>query len=684
MKNLFIFLVVILIGFSGSKFLHAKDNNPEICSGQYLKQVFNQNKINAARIEFTEQGIVFIIRAGREAAGILLFYSQKGLVTFSHSRTADQKTIKSITDNIINSLKSLGLSQCGHAYIDRYDEKEAKDFIRKSLDNYLLFDSLRSPEEKQHAIDTILIVIVYFLLLLLLPFLYYIFREFIRISSEWSAKEKIAIFMLLSAGLIIRILAPHRMVMVFMGYNIVESAISLENLPRYGASALVLYHLFMKIFPADHVSVLWLNSIIGTFNIVLTVFILRCFLKAFSSGIFLAGMLSLTPVFIRDHNSESILVPAMFFLLTSVFLLQNHLKYRKNSYLAGSLTSLVLASLARPELMLLAPLTWVFFLTEKPVLKGSIRILFLISMPFFLIYMLNALRLFFVMQREMAFVNFPDMEFYSMLSSFVSLLSDRNLVFNPDVFPVMTVILAFTALIISPERTRVLRLIILSVLFSGIYFMDFNEESMLRLHIPEAVFITMAASTGLSGIAGKLKKANISLILILSVLWIVSAAFTANKTFMSSNSDEEDVFFREAVSRLPDEPVLFVRLGYGDIPEFYDGLDIYSSSHGHTGRVHRFYPDYLINARGRNDRILNIRIFEIENRWDMPVYFYLGMRCYAYHSLPMHPQCEKMLKQYRAVPVITKQVINHGEFSRTFQWYPSADHFELGLYGIYR
>ncbi|MBM4389181.1 MAG: glycosyltransferase family 39 protein, partial [Deltaproteobacteria bacterium] len=380
-------------------------------------------------------------------------------------------------------------------------------------------------------------------------------------------------------------------------------------------SVSALHHLIFGIFPEDHIYILFAHSIIGAAGILLmaaTTF--RLFRDGFAAAA-LSAFLAFTPLFIRDHNSETILVPALFWMFSAILFIQSYAEGGKTIHLIASAANLALAILSRPEFMLLAPFTLILFAAANGKFKltgGKILAAVLTLIPFLAIFSANVFRLKLVMEQEIAMLNFEDMT-GDIFHRLASILTSNNLVFHPSLFPAATVFLALASpfVVRQPLRKRSIMLLLISLPWFAVYFADFNYESMMRLHIPGAVFVTAAASSGFSGCTERLKAlfsrryAAASAVAAVSAIWLASSIHTVEEVFALTNSDEEEAFFRESIAALPDERIAFVRLGYGDAPEFFDGRDPGGGTAGNTGRVHRFYPDYLLKKRGKENVIMN-------------------------------------------------------------------------------
>jgi len=287
-------------------------------------------------------------------------------------------------------------------------------------------------------------------------------------------------------------------------------------------------------------------------------------------------------------------------------------------------------------------------------------------------------------------------------------LAGMNLLWRPGLFPVTLTALGMGGGIVMAVRDRTLRpaavgLMLLTLVWLSIYFIDINEESLLRLQVPAGWLVSAlaaaAATWGLAAIPGRVIQAAVSGVVIAG--FALTAAPTAGNVFFYTNSHLEDAFFQAAVTVLPAEPVNVIRLTGEDPPEFAVSPAGRGSAAGppeaHV-KVHRDCPDYLLRPPLRNDTLWSVSRWAAATRDGKTppgrTFFYLGTRCYAMRDaggeelwdidadpeLTIHPACRWLLTGYQLTPVAMARLANLSEYAPAFRWYPeSPAELTLGL-----
>ncbi len=198
--------------------------------------------------------------------------------------------------------------------------------------------------------------VVFLLLLVSLASLFLSFSLQRRAWRESTSVNRWFVAVALAAGLIIRLFVAPRVVMVYMAFDFTGNVASFESLPRYGAGAFTFYRLLFELLPTDHLTIIQVNTWLGF----LTIPAILTFVKRHRPGgpavPVLAVLLSLTPMFICDHRTESILIVVVFFLWHGLLLLDGFLVHRSRLSLAGAVPLLGLAALSRPEMVIIVPL----------------------------------------------------------------------------------------------------------------------------------------------------------------------------------------------------------------------------------------------------------------------------------------------------------------------------------------
>src|SRR5207253_3024583 len=98
---------------------------------------------------------------------------------------------------------------------------------------------------------------------------------------------------------VIRAIAPHRMVMVYFGYEHVGQAVDLATLPRYGPGATLLWWVLFRFVEPDHEAVQWLHAVLGSLTVgFAAAFVHRATRRPVACGL-AAAVLAFAPLFVR-------------------------------------------------------------------------------------------------------------------------------------------------------------------------------------------------------------------------------------------------------------------------------------------------------------------------------------------------------------------------------------------------
>ena len=524
--------------------------------------------------------------------------------------------------------------------------------------------------------------------------------------ATWRPHEWVLVGTMVMASALIRlVVVPHVLVKVGMAYPLMDSAIGLEQLPRYGAVASVLYHFLFQLFPVHVATVLYFHTGLSIANVVLLLVFARRHLDSGGATLLLALLLCFTPVFLRDGNSESILVPGMFLLVTGALVLQEYMATGRRYLLAVALPAAVLAAHLRPEFLLVTPLFLAAAVIPSLRLERK-RILELSAFFAGLALLVVPYVLFFteVLSAELARGNLTGDKLN--IASMMAQLFQRNMLIRPGIFPPVISVFALATVVASlvrkEHRLRVIPLLVLGLAWLTVYYVDFNEESMLRLHVPPAMIFAILAAYAVPLLDRRRKGLWPKLVLgaVFSVAFTISVATTSFNVFFESNSALQDGYFDELVEALPAEDITMVVLTGRDEPfHAWSPATLAEAGPDFQGAamVHRYIPEYLLRPPLRNDRVISISEYATSQEVSGRVLFYLSPHCYAMREnhgeeqwniladpyLKLHPACRWMLTTHHLVPVRLVHTSNHSEFSPPFRWYPEGlGGFTVGLLEI--
>lgn len=262
------------------------------------------------------------------------------------------------------------------------------------------------------------------------------------------------------------------------------------------------------------------------------------------------------------------------------------------------------------------------------------------------------------------------------------LLTHDNALVMPQYTSPLLLPAALTAAVVAhrgwpARRFRLSLLAIASVWMIG-YYTDLSSASLPRLHVVLVLPCVWLAGALLAE-AWRWRPAR--------AVWagraLAAAGFAAliatsipSATWMwqPTNERAEDEAFLDAVAQLPAGPLRLLRVGTADL-----------ESGDYT---HQHHPDYLVTAADVRGTPLALRTFMASPTWDVPVFFYRGLRCYsAFRTRDRQaperyyrPACAALADAFELAPVWERVVPNRGDIF--LQYYSREPDFRLGLYRV--
>lgn len=453
------------------------------------------------------------------------------------------------------------------------------------------------------------------------------------------------------AGWLLRAAAPHRLVMVHFGYLHLDQAASLHELPRYGPATALLNHALFWVFPVGLATVQWAHTVLGALTAVLVGGV-GAQLAGPRAGVVAAGMVAALPVAVLDHGSESMLVPALLAWFGGALLLRRFLAAFSWADLLAAAVLLIVCALCRPDCLLAGPPAALLIAGAGQWAQVRARWRYLA-----LAAAVGALALWpdvaFLRERtaaDLAMGNLPRLQL-----AFFSELPERLLrgwlALDPRYFPLGLLALAAAGLGLGAWR-RAAWLWLAALLWAVPMLLDFNESSKLRLHMPSALLIALAAAVALA----ELRRSGPRWMAVGSAaLAVASAAATVPAVFATQNSDYADRTIAEAIRAAADgRPTALVVRAYVDEPSF---------------GIHLYWPESALEAGDRWLSVADWRAGRLR-----PGERALGVidpRCWAWlqerqPSAQIHPACAAMQAAMKA-PLWHLDAANLGE--RGFAWY---------------
>ena len=489
----------------------------------------------------------------------------------------------------------------------------------------------------------------------------------------------------IAAGALLRlVLAPHRLVSLYVGYQLTAQAIALHPLPRYGAASALLHHLVLMA-ARDHRAILWTHSLLGAAVVPLVAAMAAAaFDRAHDRPHVSAGaawIWALLPPVVAHDNSEANSLPLILWMAAGLVLLFDAITTRNTLRLTGAAALLGLAMLGRPEFVVLVPAGALVFagfgIAARRTIGDPRRWLALSAIPLTLAIVALCVP-------HIAHVG----ESAAVLGRFGSLPLGRAPtdtpigLIDPKLYPLAFALFALIGAVI-PPRARVAGVALLALAGLDVLLtrVDLDRANILRIQVPGALFAAVVAGAGVERFVMLLAPHRRRLALAGVVgLWAITAVKSARTSWRATNEDLEESFIRTARAALPSSGGFdLVRLGYGDLER----------SMG-SSPAHLHFPDYLFASP--SVEVTDIADWERAPRVaDRPAYFYLGVRCYT-PEWPwaeqargaMRPSCARFRDAHRLVPVVERTVIGLGDPFHTQYYPPTPTAMRLGLYRIER
>lgn len=482
-----------------------------------------------------------------------------------------------------------------------------------------------------------------------------------------------------AAALARLVLAPLRLVMLYIGYQLTAQAIALQPIPRYGAGVPALHHLLLRAFGPDHAVILHAHALLGLATIPLVAALAHRIHRRPRVTVAAAWLVALVPAFVAHDGSEAITVPVLWFTFGGLMLVAEAFAASSPLALTGGAALLALAMIGRPELPLLAPVAALAVLVALPDARRRWALPHAAVLGVAMV-VLVAPHLAHVRASARLLAAAGSLPLGHYLTPFV-----RVSVLDPRLYPIALAALALLAILPfgrhdeGPRWWRSLALLAVAATDFAVSQVDLDPANVLRVQVPGAIFFALVAAAGvdramsLPALTARFSPtARIQRLSPLAVATAVAAAVALTSipcfsaAFGRTNEDEEESFVRAARAALPPGDAVLVRLGYGDLEGSRGG-----------GPVHLYFPDYLFAGPAGERRVRDIVEWERDPTGPR-AYFYLGVRCYTpEHSfdtrpgwqppptVPMRPACRRILEEHGGATLVERMAPNHGDPLRT-------------------
>ena len=542
----------------------------------------------------------------------------------------------------------------------------------------------------------------------------------VRELRELGTAARYGFLAFIGLGVLLRLIVPIRLVMVYMGYKLTSNIADFGVVSKYGAGAATLYRVIFGVTGPDHRVLVWTNTVAGIATLFLVPLVARRLFRRDTVVAPLAAIFALTPLFVKDHRSESLLVLGGLFLWLGLFLVLDLIRDGRISSLLGAVAALALAASSRPELLLVTPLALAatVHVADRQGLRERARLLLpgLVLLGAAMVPHVLHLRQAASQQLQAGALMGFDVKLLERLSYVLRL---HNGWLNSAYFPLGITALALVAPLTAArgERRGALAWAFVALVWTAVYYVDIPETSIPRLHAPAALIVVMLAAFAIARLYELVKRRQVAVAgrwalgAVLILVLALSALPSIPSLWAPTNEDTEERLLQRALAAMPGSPSCLVHIGDEDDPP--------------KGNTHRHFPDYLFREPHRGDRVKSIRRDQGTSRDEYPggTYFFLGLRCYAawmgdagataiHRSVdvsclfdpdcwrmsyaradkersgkaqgqqrsPMLSSCARLLEGAVLEPVFEEDVPNLGD--NEFGAYPDVASFRTGLYRL--
>jgi hypothetical protein len=444
--------------------------------------------------------------------------------------------------------------------------------------------------------------------------------------------------------------------MIFSAYRLTEDAASFQHIHRYGAATLVLHRLLFAVTPPHHDVLVQVSRIAGSLTLpVMSAGFVRMRPPRWSVPL-ATSALAMLPIFLRDHVSESNLVPVTLWLSAGLLLLDTWLTEKGTANLLGSLVFLALAATGRPEMLAIVPLLATLVTLAR---RGGSRAVAVVFLPLALLAIPQALH---VTQAAHEQAERGELSLTHLLLRLPTSLAP----FLPHVFPLGITVVALLSLRVLPGRWLRAGLLLVALPWVGLLLVDLPETSIPRLEAPLCALVVFAAAWGALLLPGKWRP--------WLVILTVASVWPTWSLWRPTNEDETEAVWRSALAHLPDRSACLTVLAQDDPP-----LD---------PKVHRSVPDYLLRWPHRDVRKLSFgQAIRDPGNCPAGTFALLDHRCWARYQTPRGvagplPICAQLLA-LQPEPVDLRTVPNHGDNEYGYwRGEPLGRPWTLGLYRL--
>jgi hypothetical protein len=443
-----------------------------------------------------------------------------------------------------------------------------------------------------------------------------------------------------------RLLAPQTLVMVHMGHELVEQAQRLGPPPKYGPAAPQWLHLLFALTGPRWPAMVLLSQLAASLTLVLTPALLWLLGARGWSVVAATALVALTPVLVHDAATESILVPAMLAVVVSVVAGAWAVSVRSRRFAPflwlAAWGLCLLAMLARPEFLVLAPCTLVaVVLLAAMQQQAFLAVRWQIAAGIVLVLVVAALRavqLDAVMALEKQLGNTPRVFGASRLQLVLELTRDAWWRKNGLLWPQLVPVVGWLWLALALRRRPTQQPLLLGTLLMSFGYLlptalDLPWISVPRVQAPAFYWFAVACGLALPqavAAAGPVRRRPVLVGALVLTAGSLAATLPA-ATWRHLSQQEEDAF-AAAVQVLPPGSILATRT-HLDPPD---------------ERIHLLSAAGLLQPSSQLVPLQALLSGEVKPGSGAPVYVWLGSRCALRpcDAAGLHPACEAVRSRF--------------------------------------
>ncbi len=517
-------------------------------------------------------------------------------------------------------------------------------------------------------------------------------------GTPWK-RLRIVLFAALGLGAIARLLAPERMVMHYMGYELIEQALRFGPTPKYGPASFQFDHTLLRYGAPTWTTIIAAHRVMGALLAPLAAALaLRCGGDR-RAVLWTGALVALTPLLVKDAATESLLVEAMLWALGAAALATSYARTGGLWVLVSAAVWALLAMLARPEMLATAPLLIVgaLLLAKPRKLWRPVAVGLAVGAVAAVVWLrVEQLQVALDVQRELG--NTPRVFEDRSVALFAQLLRDawwdKNGLLWPKWFPAAIPAAALMGAIVAVDgaRWRVIGFAAIAAAWLVPSALDLPFVSVPRVQAPALLVWTIAAGFGLAAVqkSAAIRRPDMKPTVTAGALLLLvglSMAMTTPALWQTDVPFAEHEAIKAAAAKLPTgEKALIITRTHDDSPDERVHLGFPSGAWGPKTRVAGI--DRYLSARARR-------------RIKPPVYAWLGTRCWMRpcDQKGEHPACARLRQEVKLRPVLESEVtITDGTipaaFGRQkpshegavadldFPWCFTKTHLSIGLYRV--